>query len=158
MTGHLGRVDAVCLRAVEVGDLDVLYEHQADPQAAAMAAFPARDRERFDAHWAKILRDDAVVARTILADGVVAGGISSWRAGGRQLVGYSVGREHWGRGIATRALNQFVSELPGRPLYAHVAVHNVGSIRVLQKSGFHQEAQIFDPADGIEEFIFVLDT
>ena len=125
-----------------------------------MAAFPSRDREQFDAHWAKILLDDAVVARTILADGVVAGGINSWRADGRRLVGYWIGREHWGRAVATRALDQFVSEMPDRPLYAHVAAHNAGSIRVLQKCGFQrdhaQEALTPEPADEIKEFIFVL--
>ena len=125
-----------------------------------MAAFPARDRERFDAHWAKICRDDTVVVRTILADGVVAGAISSWPDGGRQLVGYGIGREHWGRGVATRALIQLLTEVPTRPVYAHVAAHNIGSIRVLQKCGFHrdhaQEAQAPAPVDGIEEFILVL--
>ncbi|MFF5075726.1 GNAT family N-acetyltransferase [Actinoplanes sp. NPDC000266] len=153
---HLPVENRVSLRAVEVDDLDVFYEHQADPGAAAMAAFPSRDRERFDAHWAKILLDDAVVARTVLADGVVAGAISSWRADGRRLVGYWIGREHWGRAVATRALAQFVHEVPERPLFAHVAVHNAGSIRVLQKSGFQRdharEALTPDP----EEFVFVL--
>jgi RimJ/RimL family protein N-acetyltransferase len=150
----------VRLRAVEVSDLDVLFEHQTDPEAAAMAAFPARDRDRFDAHWAKILMDDTVVARTILADGVVAGGITSWPAEGGRLVGYWIGREHWGRAVATRALDHFAHEMPDRPLYAHVAAHNIGSIRVLQKCGFQrdhaQEALTPKPEDGIEEFIFVL--
>jgi hypothetical protein len=49
-----------------------------------MAAFPARDRDRFDAHWAKIRRDDAVALRTILAGGVVAGSTSSWQCGFRR--------------------------------------------------------------------------
>ena len=48
-----------------------------------------------------------------------------------------------------------------RPLYAHVAVHNVGSIRVLQKCGFRryriQEVKAPAPDDGIDEFIFVFD-
>jgi RimJ/RimL family protein N-acetyltransferase len=150
----------VRLRAVEDSDLEVFFANQADPAVAEMAASPARDRARFDAHWAKIRRDDAVVLRTILADGVVAGGISSWPDGEQWLVGYVLGREHWGRGIATRALRQFLDEVPARPLYAHVATHNAGSIHVLRKCGFHrdhaQEAQLPDPDDGIEEFIFVL--
>jgi RimJ/RimL family protein N-acetyltransferase len=150
----------VRLRAVEDGDLDVLFDQQADPEAVAMAAFPARDRERFDAHWAKIRLDDAVVLRTVLADGAVAGVISSWPDEGRRLVGYWIGREHWGRAVATRALAQFVTEVPDRPLYAHVAVHNVGSIRVLRKCGFGRdralEARMPEPGDGIEEFVFVL--
>jgi len=150
----------VRLRAVEDGDLDVLFDHQADPEAAEMAAFPARDRERFDAHWAKIRLDDTVVSRIILVDGLVAGSINSWQDEGRRLVGYWIGREHWGRGVATNALTLFLSDLPARPVYAHVAAHNTGSIRVLQKCGFQrdrvQETQAPKPEDGIEEFIFVL--
>jgi len=150
----------VRLRAVEDGDLDVLFDHQADPEAAEMAAFPARDRERFDAHWAKIRLDDTVVSRIIQVDGLVAGSINSWQDEGQRLVGYWIGREHWGRGVATNALTLFLSDLPARPVYAHVAAHNTGSIRVLQKCGFQrdrvQETQAPKPEDGIEEFIFVL--
>ena len=150
----------VSLRVVEDSDLDVLFEQQADPEAAAMAAFPARDRERFDAHWARIRLDDPVVLRTILTDGLVAGNIGSWQDDGKRLIGYWIGREYWGRGVATQALALLVGEVSTRPLYAHVATHNVGSIRVLQKCGFErdrvQEAQAPQPEDGIEEFIFVL--
>jgi len=150
----------VRLRVVEDSDLDVLFDQQADTVAAAMAAFPSRDRERFDAHWARIRFDDTVVLRAILADGVVAGNIGSWQADGQRLIGYWIGREYWGRGVATQALALLVGEVPTRPLYAHVAAHNVGSIRVLQKCGFErdrvQEAQAPEPEDGIEEFIFVL--
>ena len=66
-----------------------------------------------------------------------------------------------GRGIATQALAQFTRQLTARPLFAHVAVHNAGSIRVLEKCGFRrdlvQEATAPAPDDGIEELIFVLD-
>ena len=150
----------VRLRAVEEGDLDVFFEHEADPEAAAMAAFPTRDRERFDAHWAKLRLDDTKVSRTILVDGLVAGRVHSWHDNGQHLVGYWVGREHWGQGVATRALTLLLSEVPVRPVYAYVAAHNAGSIRVLQKCGFHrdsaQEAEAPRPEDGIEELIFVL--
>jgi RimJ/RimL family protein N-acetyltransferase len=150
----------VSLRVVEDSDLDVLFEQQADPEAAAMAAFPTRDRERFDAHWARIRLDDTVVLRTILTDGLVVGNIGSWQDDGKWLIGYWIGREYWGRGVATQALALLVGEVSTRPLYAHVATHNVGSIRVLQKCGFErnrvQEAQAPQPEDGIEEFIFML--
>ena len=161
MTGDVDVPDGVCLRAVEDDDLDVFFGHQADAVATEMAAFPARDRERFDAHWAKVRLDETAVVRTIVADGAVAGNICSWPDGGRRLVGYWIGREHWGRGVATCALGLFVAEVvPQRPLYAHVVAHNAGSIRVLQKCGFRrdpaQEAQAPAPEDGIEELIFVL--
>ena len=91
---------------------------------------------------------------------MVAGNIGSWQDNGQQLLGYWLGREWWGRAVATQALALFVNEVSIRPLYAHVAVHNVGSIRVLDKSGFRrdrvQEAKASAPDDGIEEFIFVL--
>jgi len=151
---------AVRIRSVEDRDLDVFFDHQADPQAVEMAAFPARDKEQFAAHWAKVRADDTNVVRTVVADGVVAGNIGSWQEDGHQLVGYWVGREWWGRGVATQALALLAEEVSIRPLYAHVAVHNVGSIRVLEKCGFRrdhlQEAQATAPDDGIEELIFVL--
>ncbi|MET0202384.1 MAG: GNAT family N-acetyltransferase, partial [Gaiellaceae bacterium] len=81
------------LRDVEPADLDAFFEHQSDPEAVAMAAFPARDRESFDAHWARLLADDSLVTRTIVDDGAVAGNIGCWEQDGRRLVGYWVGRE-----------------------------------------------------------------
>lgn len=161
MTGVHDEKPAVRLRRVENRDLDVFFEHQADEQAVEMAAFPARDKDQFAAHWTKVRADDTLVVRTIVADGVVAGNIGSWPENGQQLLGYWVGREWWGRSVATQALALLVDEVSIRPLCAHVAVHNVGSIRVLEKCGFRrdraQEAKAAAPGDGIEEFVFVLD-
>ena len=53
MTGIHDVTPAVRLRSVEDRDLDVFFDHQADPQAVEMAAFPARDKDQFAAHWAK---------------------------------------------------------------------------------------------------------
>jgi RimJ/RimL family protein N-acetyltransferase len=151
---------AVLLRRVEDRDLDVFFDQQADPLAVEMAAFPDRDKDQFAAHWANVRADDTLVVRTIVADGVVAGNIGSWPENGQQLLGYWVGREWWGRGVATQALALLVDEMSIRPLYAHVAVHNVGSIRVLEKCGFRrdpgQEAKAPASDDGIQELIFVL--
>ena len=151
----------VRLRSVEDSDVGVFFDHQADPQAVEMAAFPARDQDQFAAHWARVRADDANIVRTIVADGQVAGNIGSWQQDGQQLVGYWVGREWWGRGVATRALALLVDEMSVRPLYAHVVAHNVGSIRVLEKCGFRrdrgQEAEAPASDDGIVELVFVLD-
>ena len=124
------------LRAVEESDLPILFEQQLDPEATRMAAFPPRDRDAFMAHWSKILAEAAVAPRAILLDGSVAGYICSFDISGEREVGYWIGREHWGKGVATRALQIFLAEQRDRPLYAHVAKHNVGSIRVLEKCGF----------------------
>lgn len=88
------------------------------------------------------------------------GNIGSWPDNGQQLLGYWVGREFWGRGVATQALALLVDEVSIRPLYAHVVMHNVGSIRVLEKCGFvrdhAEEPKAPAPDDGIEEFVYVL--
>jgi RimJ/RimL family protein N-acetyltransferase len=126
----------VLLRDVTEGDLPIFFDHQLDPDATQMAAFPARDREPFMAHWAKILADETIIKKTILCDGHVAGNIVSWEQLGERLVGYWIGKHYWGKGVATKALAAFLGHVTARPLYAHVAKHNIASIRVLEKCGF----------------------
>jgi len=137
------------LRDVVEEDLDAFYEQQLDPEATAMALFPARDRESFDAHWRRVLADGSVTKKTIVDDGRVAGNVGCWEADGRRYVGYWLGREFWGRGLATAALTELVRGLAERPLYAWVATSNVGSIRVLEKCGFTRVGEVIDPEDGL---------
>jgi RimJ/RimL family protein N-acetyltransferase len=149
----------VRLRNVEPGDLPVFYEQQLDADATRMAAFPSRDRAAFDAHWAtNILGNPATVTRTIVADGQIAGNIGSWPRDGARLVGYWIGKEYWGKGVATRALASFLQIVTDRPLEAHVASHNLGSIRVLEKCGFKLERkeEVDAAGDGMVELVLVL--
>ena len=151
----------VRLREVAAADLPIFFAHQADPESARMAAFASRDRDAFDAHWKKILADEACIVRTILCDGQVAGNIGHFLLEGVPLVGYWVGKSFWGRGVATRALADFLPLVRARPLYAHVAKHNRGSIRVLEKCGFTVagEERGKPTPDGtvIEDFIMKLE-
>ena len=147
----------ITIRPVEEADLDAFFDHQADEQASAVAAFPSRDRDAHLAHWRKSLVRADAVNRTVVADGRVAGNVVSWVSEGRRLVGYWIGRDFWGRGVATAALRAFVEEVRDRPLYAFVVPSNKGSIRVLQKAGFVLAADQppADP-DDVEELLFVL--
>ena len=129
-------ISGVRLRAVQDSDLPIFFEHQRDPEAIRMAAFPGREWDAFLAHWTKIRADPSDLLQTILADGQVAGNIGSWEEEGERAVGYWLGREYWGRGIATQALAAFLRQVPTRPLYARVVQHNVASRRVLEKCGF----------------------
>lgn len=151
--------DDVQLRNVDPNDLSIFFEHQLDPDATRMAAFPSRDRAAFDAHWAtNILGNPHAITQTILVDGQVAGNIGSWRQDDVRLVGYWIGKEHWGKGVATRALAAFLNLVTERPLHAHVAKHNVGSIRVLEKCGFslEHEATVEVPGEDCVELVLVL--
>lgn len=89
------------------------------------------------AHWAKILADDTVTIKTILFGGHVAGSIASWVHAkwlGKPEVTYWIGKEYWGKGVATRAISEFLSLIKERPLYARA--DNIASLRVLEKCGF----------------------
>lgn len=87
-------------------------------------------------HWALEVDDQAV------------GGIGMIRGEGiyhlSAEVGYWLGEDYWGRGIATAALRALVPELLRRyrliRLEANVFAWNTASMRVLEKCGFVREA------------------
>src|SRR5512134_3483347 len=151
------------LRDVIETDLRVFFEQQLDPEATQMASFPSRGEEAFMTHWrTKVLGDGSVLVKTILFDGKVAGNIVCFEQLGDREVGYWLGKDFWGKGIATRALEEFLKDIKTRPLYAHVAKHNFGSKRVLEKCGFiiAGEDRFFSEIFGrnIDEYILMLDT
>jgi RimJ/RimL family protein N-acetyltransferase len=154
MTAQAVVKGTVRLRDVTEADLPIFFEQQLDPDAVRMAAFPSRDRDAFDAHWARILADDTVIKKTILLAGHVAGNVVSWEQPGERLVGYWIGKEYWGKGVATRALSEFLDYVKARPLFARVAKHNVASIRVLEKCGFMISGE--ERAGDVEELIMRL--
>ena len=146
----------VALREVRKEDLPIFFEHQLDSEATRMAAFPSRDRDAFMAHWAKIMSSETGILNTILADDTVAGNVVYWEASGEPNIGYWLGRTHWGKGIASSALAQFLTKIETRPVYAHVAKHNFASIRVLQKCGFRPAREDSCDRDGDDELVMEL--
>ena len=127
------------LREIEDRDLGVLFEHASDRDAIRMAAFTSpdqNDRAAFGGRWARLRSDRSTTNRVIEIDGRVVGHIASFDLEGRREVTYWIGREDWGRGIATRALQEFLQLEAARPLYAGAASDNAASIRVLTKCGF----------------------
>ena len=152
--------NTVILRDVTEADLPIFFEQQLDPEATQMAAFPSRDRDAFMAHWAKIMNNKTNIIKTVLFEGQVAGNIVSWEQSGEREVGYWIGKEYWGKGIGTKALAEFLGYVKTRSLFTHVAKHNVGSLRVLQKCGFVISGEDkFSDESGkeIEEFLLKLD-
>jgi RimJ/RimL family protein N-acetyltransferase len=129
-------MEEVSLRAITAEDLPILFGFYSDPVSVAMVGMPPRDEEAFYAHRARISVDPANELWAIVVDGDLVGDICSWPDDGRRKLGYWLGRQYWGRGIATAALTAYVGQLKERPLYADVAQANLGSRRVLEKCGF----------------------
>lgn len=153
----------IVLRNISDSDLPIFFEQQLDPEANWMAAFTSKDpsdRAAFDAHWGKILADKSITIRTILYQGQVTGSVlcHSWE--GDPEISYWLGKEFWGKGIATQGLRLFLEELKVRPVYARVAKDNIASIRVLEKNSFvlSGKGTWFSNARGmeIEELVWVL--
>jgi RimJ/RimL family protein N-acetyltransferase len=145
----------VQLRDLVDADLPVFFEQQLDADANHMAAFTCKnpaDRDAFNKHWARIIDDPTILKKTILFDERVARHVMSFEQAGEREVCYWIGKEFWGRRIATRALIEFLKHVNIRPLFARVASDNFGSIRVLEKCGFEMcgKGKWFSNARGVE--------
>jgi RimJ/RimL family protein N-acetyltransferase len=147
-------VTRVWLRPVLDDDVVLFFEHQADREASMMAAFSSRSLEDHLAHWNKIRSDATVVTRAIVTEEGVAGNIVSWLQEDHREVGYWIDKRFWGRGIASAALRAFLEIELERPLYAFVADHNMGSIKVLERCGFKPERT--ETNEGLTHLVMML--
>lgn len=146
MNQHVGSVPGaetgvVLLRDMTEEDLSIFFEQQLDPVANRVAVFGAKDpadRNAFTAKWTRIFADETITKRTVVVEARVAGQVLSFTApwSGLPEVSYWIGREYWGRGIATQALSLLLDQIPVRPLYGRAARENPASVRVLEKCGF----------------------
>ena len=107
------------------------------------------------------MNSSQITQRTIVAEGQVAGHISCYPHGENIEVTFWLGREFWGRGLASQALNRMLHLVVDRPIFARAATDNIGSIRVLEKCGFKIIGKNKDFANGrgedTEEYILRLD-
>ncbi len=134
------------LRNVQRTDLPKLYEFQLDPAANQLALTHPRSADAFDKHWEGILGDSSVIVRAIQVGNMLAGCVSCFKSDGQDSIGYWIGKEFWGKGVATQALKLLLLEVPVRPLHARVAVSIIASLRVLQKCGFAIVSHEMSPA------------
>jgi RimJ/RimL family protein N-acetyltransferase len=152
------------LRPLEDRDLDAIYQQVTDPEAIRMAAFTAEDwtdRRAFLDRMSRVRADTSASNFVIEADGAFAGTIASFRIDDQLEVTYWIDRAQWGKGIATGALQMLLAETAERPVFARAASDNIGSLRVLEKTGFRRVGvdRGFAPGRGeeIEETILRLD-
>jgi RimJ/RimL family protein N-acetyltransferase len=127
------------LREVLEEDLPIFFDQQRDPDGVHMAAFTVKDPSDWSAylvHWTRILDDPIVTMRTILLGEEVVGSILCFQQFGETEVSYWLGKDYWGRGLATQALAEFLKIVTTRPLVGRTAADNVASRRVMEKCGF----------------------
>ncbi|MGI2113768.1 GNAT family N-acetyltransferase [Shewanella frigidimarina] len=135
----------ISLHPITEADLDILFEFENDPIANKMADFVPRKRKAFNLHWQqKVLANEKAIAQGIWIDDVLVGNVLSWintDAAAKsdpqmRLVGYWIGREHWGKGIATKAVEMFLKQFISSPVFAYIDKQNEGSVAVAYANGF----------------------
>lgn len=127
------------LRDVVESDLPILSAQCYDIDTFDVPASKSeyyRYMETYLPRYMNAFKEDTVIKKTILVDDQVLGAIFCQKWNLEPEVSYWVDRSNWGKGIATRALGEFLKIFPLRPLYARVDSWNTASLRVLQKNGF----------------------
>ena len=145
-------------------DLESLFEFQTSEAGIQMAAFTSPDPHNKTAYlekWRKLVANPNIRMQTIRLNNQIVGSVVHFDMMNETNVSYWIDEAHWGKGIATGALQAFVAGATKRPLYARVAFDNYGSQKVLEKSGFKAigEEQGFANArqQEIKEFVYRLD-
>lgn len=154
----------IALRDATAKDVPIFYRMHADPEANRAGAFTPRSKPAFFKHWRKVLKNRLNLKKTLIADGEVAGYLVSFYRTGtgkpkRREIGYWIGREFWGRGLATAGLKILLQSHRIRPLYARVAKTNPASKKVALKCGFKKwkEGRYRNEAGKtVEEIVLVL--
>jgi ribosomal-protein-alanine N-acetyltransferase len=129
----------ITLRQTQPANLESLFEFQLNKEANYLAAFTAKDptdKKAYLEKYTKHLDDPAIHMQTILIDGVIAGSIAKFVMEGNTEITYWIDKKYWGKGIATLALNNFLTLENSRPIFARTAFDNFGSQKVLEKCGF----------------------
>lgn len=153
------------LRETEIADLEHLFQFQADKEAGYIAAFMPKDptdKPAYLSKYTKLLADPTINNQTIILNGSIVGSVAKFIMHGDTEITYWIDKKFWKQGIATKALQQFLSIEPSRPIFGHVAFDNFGSQRVLEKCGFVKTGSDVGFASArqaeIEEFIYKLES
>ena len=139
------------LRRYQTGDVERLVALAGDIEVARYTshAFPHPYTAEHARAWiAKAGAEAPLNSLAVDVGGALAGGVGivpqTGESRGVALFGYWIGREYWGRGIATEAawlLARYALEERGfRRLEAYTYAPNLASARVLEKCGFTREA------------------
>lgn len=135
----------ISLRGLVAEDLPTLFAFQSDEEANRMAVVNPRSADAFDEHWDRVLADPQIFVRAIVAEGALAGSVTCFPLDESHWIGYWLGRQYWGRGIATRAVSLMLTQLDHRPLFARIASSNTASCRLVERLGFTIAETCFSP-------------
>jgi len=145
-------------------DLETLFVFQTNKDGIMMAAFTSEnpsDKVAYLKKWTAIVDNPKVKMETIRLENIIVGSVIHFDIMSETNVSYWIDQKFWGKGIATKALNEFIKGSDKRPLFGMVAYDNIGSQKVLEKCGFKSIGKEKGFANArkkeIEEFVYRLD-
>jgi RimJ/RimL family protein N-acetyltransferase len=153
----------VQLREVQKADIARFFEHHLEvrPLPASASAADRTSREKtFVDRWEKMLTDEKTLARAVVWNDAVAGFVVLSIQHQKPTISSWLGRDYWGKGIATGAVRDFLALIETRPVYARVSFDNLAALQVLRKIGFAivEHDSFFSEAHGydIDEMVLAL--
>ncbi|SFE60833.1 Protein N-acetyltransferase, RimJ/RimL family [Chitinophaga sp. CF118] len=153
----------IILRKTEITDLEFFFIFQLDKEANYLAAFTSKDPADKTAYlqkYTKLLNDPTINMWTIMVNSIIAGSIAKFEMEGDAEITYWIDKKFWAKGIATKALKDFLTIENTRPIFGRVAFDNLGSQKVLEKCSFIKVGTDKGFANArqaeIEEFIYKL--
>jgi len=154
----------IILKTTTIEDLETLFHFQKEEASNHMAAFTAEDpndKEAYMTKWCKIVENPEVTMQSIWSENAIIGSVLHFTYEGETNVSYIIDNNHWGKGIATAALKQFIQKSSIQVFYARVAFDNIGSQKVLEKNNFERISVEKGFANArkkvIEEFVYKLE-
>ena len=153
----------IILRKTEITDLEFFFIFQLDNEANYLAAFTSKDPTDKTAYlqkYTKLLNDRTINMQTIIVENIIAGSVAKFEMEGEAEVTYWIDKKFWGKGVATKALKEFLKNENTRPIRGRVAFDNFASQKVLEKCNFIKIGTDKGFANArqaeIEEFIYKL--
>ncbi|MBL8509696.1 MAG: GNAT family N-acetyltransferase [Chitinimonas sp.] len=143
------------LREITVRDADAIFAIQSDPEVMRwFGADPMQDRQQalqlieMFANWRTQPNPGTRWGIVHRQSGVLMGtaGLFRWNRGWRNCVlGYELGRPHWGHGYMQEALQTLldygVDQMALNRIQAEIHPDNHASVRLVQKLGFQYEGR-----------------
>ena len=144
--------------------MEFFFIFQLDDEANYLAAFTSKDPTDKTAYlqkYTKFVSDPTINMKTIIVENIIAGSIAKFEMEGDAELTYWIDKKFWRKGVATKALKEFLNNENTRPIFGRVAFDNFGSQKVLEKCNFLKIGTDKGFANArqaeIEEFIYKLD-
>lgn len=135
-------------------DIPAVHEYTSDPEVTRWSTWGPNTLDQTtsfveDAAQAHLNEDRTAYSLAAVLDGKTIGSVAVWTTDPHDRngeLGYTFHRAHWGNGYATEAVNQLLifgfNTLQLERISATCHPGNIGSIRVLEKSGFTLEGRL----------------